>query len=550
MRMKKVSWQWFFVFVLMFLSILALGVIAFAGLQAKELVEGEVFRRNRTLTYQIPSDIDKYLSNWLKGTLDNTLKTYSSSEKLSEFTHTALKDPALFSLHVLDFRSETLYSANRNSLLRREFKKADLAPHITHNFAEFLAKIIEANPVESESLGGTEVTLDLKPIQGEGGSLSEGQDNFALRYFPLVSDGTIEGYLTLVFDTNFLIRLVRAYNPRYPSVIIEIIGLGSPFMLSEAGMREGQVPIDRDKDLHSIGPIALSDYLNRVKIKVHFPAKWSKGGSSSFESFRVRYFLSRYEKLTSFVLAPFCFAILGLVLLYGKMHQAQARVRIQNDWIENIAHDLQTPIHAIGSVLDLMTTNKDSLDSNNLMKLIRLELARMVVSTRVFMQLARGMDSSTVLPRVDKKLGELVEEALETIRLIHMGKEPQFEIDPTSMETPIRVEPGSFRDMLVNILDNACKYSFGRPMIQIKASTGNEHLVISIEDQGCGIPDGEENKIFQPFYRALTPATEGIQGNGLGLSIVHRIVQNHQGEIQLKPNKPSGTIVEIKLPRI
>lgn len=549
MRMKKVSWQWFFVFVLMFLSILSLGVIAFAGLQAKELLEGEVYRRNRTLTYQIPPDIEKYLYNWLKGSLDNTLKTYSSSKKFTEFAREALKDPAIFSIHLADLRNNTLHSANRKNLLKGEMKQTELASPANQNLGDLLASIIENTAQASDTLE-KDIPLDLKPIQGEGGALGEQQENFALRYFPLVKNGIIEGYLSLVLDTQFLIRLIRAYNPRYPSVILEITGLGSPFILTETGYREGSVPVEQSDKLYSIGPVSLSEYLKRAKIKVYFPAKWTEGGSSSFESFRVRFFLARYENLTGFILAPFCLAIIGLILLYSKMHQAQTRVRIQNDWIENIAHDLQTPIHAIGSVLDLMTTNKDSLDSNNLMKLIRLELARMVVSTRVFMQLARGMDSSTVLPRVDKKLGELVEEALETIRLIHMGKEPQFEIDPTSMETPIRVEPGSFRDMLVNILDNACKYSFGRPMIQIKASTGNEHLVISIEDQGCGIPDGEENKIFQPFYRALTPATEGIQGNGLGLSIVHRIVQNHQGEIQLKPNKPSGTIVEIKLPRV
>ena len=552
--MKRVPWQWFFVFVLMFLSILALGVITFAGLQAKELLEDEVFRRNRTLTFQIPSEMEKSLSNWLNGSLEKVNRSYSNSGDFLSFSTNALRDSAIHSIHFLDRRIPALYSADRASAQSSRLDPEGNSKWVIENPSNLLGEILtpalqKGDGTEQIPLN-QEVVLDLKLMQGHGGNLKDQNENFAFWYFPLVDKGTIEGYLILVFDTSFLRKLIRAFVRRYPSVVVEITGLGPPFYLTETGAYEGVLTKNRQENSRSIGPVALSDFFKPAQVRVHYPSKWDSGGSTSFESYRVRYFISRYENLTSFVLAPFCFAILGLILLYGKMRKSQTQIRIQNDWIENIAHDLQTPIHAIGSVLDLLKTQKEGVDSANLIRLIRLELARMTVSTRVFMQLARGMDSTLALPRVERSLKVLIDEALETIKLIHLGKEPVFEIPEQGLETKIQVEPGSFRDMLINLLDNACKYSLHQPAIEIKVMVDVGTVTLIITDQGCGIPRGEETKIFQPFYRALTPATEGIQGNGLGLSIVRRIVENHNGEIQIRPNSPQGTTVEIQLPRL
>jgi signal transduction histidine kinase len=553
MRMRKVPWQWFFVFVLMFLSILALGVITFAGLTARELLEEEVFRHNRTLTFQIPGDIERGLSTWLKGSLEKGMSRYSSSGDLETFAKSALEDSAIHSIHWLDLRSSSLHSISRQRKTLTSFKDGGPIEWVVENPQEILGKVLgstldaKSNTVRQPWSGS--LPLDLQLMEGHGGNLHTGREWAAFWYFPLVADGKIQGYLSLIFDSGFLRKLTRAFVRRYPSIVVEISGFGAPYYLTQTGVYEGTIPPDRLSKTHSIGPVSLGDFFKPAQVRVYYPESWDRSGSSSFESYRVRYFISRYEKLTSFVLAPFCFAILGLILLYGKMRQSQTQFRIQSDWIENIAHDLQTPIHAIGSVLDLIGTQKNSSESSDLVKLVRLELSRMALSTRVFMQLARERGSSPTVQKVERNLLELLEDALKIIQLIHLGRKPSFEYDPDSFQIAVQVEPGSFRDVLINVLDNACKYSLDPPKIHLSAKPQAGELILEISDHGCGIPDGEETKIFQPFYRALTPATEGIQGNGLGLSIVRRIVENHGGKVKLSAHSPKGTTVEIRLPR-
>ena len=105
------------------------------------------------------------------------------------------------------------------------------------------------------------------------------------------------------------------------------------------------------------------------------------------------------------------------------------------------------------------------------------------------------------------------------------------------------------RGIISAIIDNAIKYSEGRPMITIRATTRSGYTYLTIEDQGVGIPDDEQKRIFDKFYRVTKGNNYTTSGYGLGLFYVKSIVKRHNGSIAVESSPGKGSRFTIKLPR-
>ncbi|ODT56266.1 MAG: hypothetical protein ABS72_01840 [Paludibacter sp. SCN 50-10] len=102
------------------------------------------------------------------------------------------------------------------------------------------------------------------------------------------------------------------------------------------------------------------------------------------------------------------------------------------------------------------------------------------------------------------------------------------------------------RQVLVNLISNAVKYSQPHPEIQVDLTVRNEQAVLTIRDNGIGIPENEKKEIFQPFYRASN--VRGIEGHGLGLNIVKETIELHNGTIRFESVQHQGTTFIVQLP--
>jgi two-component system phosphate regulon sensor histidine kinase PhoR len=103
---------------------------------------------------------------------------------------------------------------------------------------------------------------------------------------------------------------------------------------------------------------------------------------------------------------------------------------------------------------------------------------------------------------------------------------------------------------LVNILDNAIKYSKDAPLISITTETVRNSIILKISDNGIGMSKSVQKKIFEKFYREHTGNVHNVKGHGLGLAYVKQIIDDHQGEIFVESEKGKGTTFIIKLPLI
>lgn len=107
-----------------------------------------------------------------------------------------------------------------------------------------------------------------------------------------------------------------------------------------------------------------------------------------------------------------------------------------------------------------------------------------------------------------------------------------------------------FTNVLVNILDNAIKYSPNSPEIDVFTEVVKNNIIIKIQDKGAGMSKAVLKKVFEKFYREHTGNIHNVKGHGLGLAYVKRIVEDHQGEVYAESEKEKGSTFTIKLPLI
>jgi two-component system, OmpR family, phosphate regulon sensor histidine kinase PhoR len=113
---------------------------------------------------------------------------------------------------------------------------------------------------------------------------------------------------------------------------------------------------------------------------------------------------------------------------------------------------------------------------------------------------------------------------------------------------PARIDAGAIAQSLSNLLDNAVKYSNGKKDITVSLRRVEDFVVISVTDQGIGIPRDEQQKIFDRFHRVGTGLVHDVKGSGLGLAIVRHIVEAHQGKVTVESRPGEGSTFSMHLP--
>lgn len=548
MRLRYLSWQWFFVFGLMFLSIIALGIISYGARQSHKLLEAEVNKHNRTLSLYIPGELNKKISSWLDGTHQKFLDALEIRTDFESIGRELIADQSIAGFFYIDLDSSqavVMESTKTRGFRLNSSKKESRSDH-KNILKSFMAQYLS----DSEELGQINLpnfSEELQILSGANLQIYHGQDWRSLFVSTVTHNNIKTGLVGIILDWHFLRRLLTVLTEKYPNVHTTVEGWGKPILISYSGTSELNSNTLNLAYLSSIGPFSLSNYMENVKIKVYYPIEWDSLGGPAFNSRYTQYFLERTKDMYELIIAPLTLLLCGLLLLFFNLRNSARKIRIQNDWIQNIAHDIQTPIHAMGSVLDLLQESETNPNSQ-WNKLLRLELSRLHQTSRVFMQLARDDQATRQLTISKFSLDTLIERAVDVAELIHVGRQPKIKWTPEQAKFTIEADFDWLLDSLINLLDNASKYSPESPEIDLSFTKNETWFSITVSDQGYGIPDSELSNVTQPFYRVHSTKTEGIHGNGLGLSIVKRITMAHGGQVIIKPNSPRGVSVQLKLP--
>lgn len=255
------------------------------------------------------------------------------------------------------------------------------------------------------------------------------------------------------------------------------------------------------------------------------------------------------KRITMVVGEGFVFIILLLIGLWKIRSSVRKEFELsqrQNNFLLSVTHELKTPIAANKLYLQTIQKRKpDDIQRDELLTKALKENER----------LEKLIDNILHAARVENRAMQPIKEELEAshflqTRIAQFRKRyPEAQIDLEEMEKVIiSFDVFMIETVLSNLIDNAVKYSAKIPKILISAIVENNELVISVVDEGVGIPVEEHQRIFSKFYRVGEEETRTQKGSGLGLFISNEFVKLHKGSIGFKSNREKGSTFYFKLP--
>src|SRR5690625_1877859 len=246
-----------------------------------------------------------------------------------------------------------------------------------------------------------------------------------------------------------------------------------------------------------------------------------------------------------------------IVIAYGgaisQIYKQRQISQIKSDFINNMTHEFKTPIATINLALDSMKNPKITEDPDRLktyLKMIRDENHRMHAQVENVLRISKLERNELDISKERLLLHDLIEDAVSHVKLIVENRQGFIKTHLNATKDSILANSSHFVNVLVNILDNAVKYSPDEPKIDIFTENAGNYVVVKISDQGSGMSKSVQKKIFDQFYREPTGDIHNIKGHGLGLAYVKKIVEDHQGEISVESEKGAGSTFIIKIPLI
>jgi len=233
-----------------------------------------------------------------------------------------------------------------------------------------------------------------------------------------------------------------------------------------------------------------------------------------------------------------------LILMINQMlERLENSFEMQKDFISNASHELKNPLTAILGEAEIALRKKRSEeDYISTLSIIFTEAERLDTLTRNLLSLAQTDYTISNLPHAPILLDKLLLELYSHFEKTDYKERLNVQIAEDNHIYTINGNNNLLRIAINNLIDNALKFSYGKTVI-IKLFNEDKHIILTIKDQGIGIPINEQNNIFQPFYRASN--TRSYKGSGVGLALSDKIIRLHGGSISLNSEPNEGTEVRV-----
>ena len=226
---------------------------------------------------------------------------------------------------------------------------------------------------------------------------------------------------------------------------------------------------------------------------------------------------------------------------------------MKNDFINNMTHELKTPISTISLASQML--NDRSICKNgdqilNVSNIIAQETKRLAFQVEKVLQMAIFERGEYRFNKHILSINALVENITSTFNLHVKKRNGQLFLTLDAMEDQILADELHLSNAIVNLLENALKYSKDEPIIELRTFNVEKNIVISVKDNGIGISKQDQKHIFEKFYRVHTGNIHNVKGFGLGLSYVKIIAEAHLGNVKVISELNKGSEFQIILPII
>jgi signal transduction histidine kinase/tetratricopeptide (TPR) repeat protein len=224
--------------------------------------------------------------------------------------------------------------------------------------------------------------------------------------------------------------------------------------------------------------------------------------------------------------------------------------KLKSEFVATVSHEFRTPLMSIRYLSEMLDTGRVREEGKKRDYYGRIHkeserLSRLIENMLDFSKIEAGMKKYKF---EQLSIQSLVKDVVDRFNEFMSGKKMNMECDINGNLPEIFADREALSRALFNLLDNAVKYSSGKPEILIKVSCDEENIFLEVHDNGPGIPKEEQKKVLEKFYRSSDPARANIEGSGIGLTLVDHIVKAHGGQLQIESEPGCGTRAKIQIP--
>ncbi|MCK5731375.1 MAG: HAMP domain-containing histidine kinase, partial [Draconibacterium sp.] len=218
--------------------------------------------------------------------------------------------------------------------------------------------------------------------------------------------------------------------------------------------------------------------------------------------------------------------------------------------LNNVSHEFKTPLSSIALASNMIRKRRYSDDKKleNYADLIFKENKKLQHLVESLLHLAAIERNEFDYTKGKLNINEIIDDAISTVEMILFEKGGKIDVKFDASNSEIIADKLHFANVIVNLLSNAIKYSNESPKIKITTKIIEGRLLIEVEDNGIGIALKYQKYIFDKYYRVPTGDVHNIKGFGIGLAYVKKVVEAHDGNIELESELNKGTIMKIWLP--
>ena len=243
--------------------------------------------------------------------------------------------------------------------------------------------------------------------------------------------------------------------------------------------------------------------------------------------------------------------ILGTFIYSIRVIQNQKKnTRIKTDFINNMTHELKTPIATIGLACEALTDKNIKLDKssqNRFLTTIKSENVRLGKLVENVLESSVSVKASPELKLEVFNIEDVIKKAIKSIQLSYNTRNGKIKTDFLAQNKIIEADKLHITNVIHNLLDNSLKYSSKSPLVTISTRDVIGGLIIRIKDNGIGIAKDNQKRIFEKLFRVPTGNLHNVKGFGLGLSYVKSIIDLHKGKIMVESKLGNGSTFTINL---
>jgi signal transduction histidine kinase len=448
-----------------------------------------------------------------------------------------------------EFAYALIYDKQKNLLLSRGQPTRDDDQEFCAATRSTISTFSTWLPVEAPSLVARVRAMEEKdedPVGFEGGwMLGENQNsywNFAYFVPPgIPKDRVVLGLVSL--DNDYLRRNF------FPAIMKDVLTSKSGVLM--AGENPPVMMIRPSKES---SPWVSSANWDGAKAEAERNFEWVFPGLTmaiKYQGMTVADMGSRFARNNYMVLGALSvFMVGGIWLTYRNVSREMNLARLKSDFVANVSHELRTPLALIRLYAETLELGRLTAKEKyqEYFRIIREESERLTALINNILDFSRIDAGRKEYEFEETNLAELVHSTLDSYRFQIQQNGFGFEENISSDIPPVKVDREAIARSLLNLVNNALKYSKDQKYIGVSLYRVNGSVNLEVRDRGIGIPANEHEKIFEKFYRCGDPLVHNVKGSGLGLSLVRHIARAHGGDVLVESAPDKGSKFTIALP--